>query len=366
MRNVTVKNSLSRLRDRNLANVVRTLYYEPKLTLAEVAERVQLKRATVSVLLHQLVESELVREEGRRQDTGGRHAREFEVNLDRFRAVGVDIHRRGVRVVLTDLGGHIRAEADEPLNPGTSPVDIATRLIRRLLDGADRPVVGIGVGVPGPVDVERGVVRMPPNFPSMENVPLRRILAERFGVPVMVDDDARTRALAEWMLGGHPPSENLAYISVGTGIGAGLVVQGNMFYGVHGIAGQIGHVTVDPEGPRCSCGNVGCLEAVVLPLLSEGRENLAVAARYLAIGLLTLANLIDPNIIVLGGEAVEAHPGLLDEVKAYIDRYAVFAPLTLARGNVKHAAAVGAAMMGVKRLLDHPATVIRGEEATAP
>ena len=193
-------------------------------------------------------------------------------------------------------------------------------------------VIGIGLGVPGPIDVGTGVLGSTAILPGWAGTNPREELAARTGVPVHVDNDANLGALGEQVWGSGRGVEDLAYIKVASGVGAGLVINGQIYRGPGGTAGEIGHITLDESGPVCRCGNRGCLETFtaaryVLPLLHsshgtgltmarvvrlarEGdpgcRRVIADIGRHIGSGVAKLCNLLNPSRVVLGGDLAEA------------------------------------------------------------
>jgi len=142
------------------------------------------------------------------------------------------------------------------------------------------PVSGIAIGVPGPVDFKRGVVRFTPNLPGWQNVPMRDILLEKFKVPVFVGNDADVAALAEHRFGAGRGVADMIYMTISTGIGGGLIFNNRLFTGGNGLGGEIGHIVVDMNGPLCGCGNSGCLEVMAsgTAIARLARERLAAGA----------------------------------------------------------------------------------------
>ncbi|MDD5774005.1 MAG: ROK family protein, partial [bacterium] len=124
-------------------------------------------------------------------------------------------------------------------------------------------VAGIAVGCPGPVNIKKGIVSKPPNLPGWGNVPMRTIISKAWAVPVFIENDANAAALGENWLGAGRGSKNMVCITLGTGVGGGIVIDEKIFHGATGIAGEIGHITIEPEGRKCNCGNNGCLERYV-------------------------------------------------------------------------------------------------------
>lgn len=188
-------------------------------------------------------------------------------------------------------------------------------------------IAGIGVGCPGPVDVKKGIVSTPPNLPGWGKVPIRNEISKAWGIPVFIENDANAAALGENWLGAGKGSKILVCITLGTGVGGGIVMDGNIFHGATGVAGEIGHITIEPNGRKCNCGNNGCLERYVgrqaieeemLRLLGEkgspkelgalARTNNKNACKIIEnigekIGIVTadIADFINPEIIVIGG-----------------------------------------------------------------
>jgi len=230
---------------------------------------------------------------------------------------------------------------------------------------AGHKVLRIGIGFGGPVDQKRGVVLTSHHVPGWDGFPLRSVMEGRYDVPAILDNDANAAALGELLFGAGRGQHNLLYVNVGTGIGAGVIVNGALYHGEHGMAGELGHVTVEPDGPVCACGKRGCLEAVASgrsfgrrareaaardpaagaaiiaeaggnPRAIEGPHVMAAAAKgdalarrliaelaeYLGRALGNAANLLDPGMIVVGGGLSEAGDALFgplaERVKAHL------------------------------------------------
>ncbi len=212
----------------------------------------------------------------------------------------------------------------------------------------DLTVVRIGVGFGGPVDFEKGVVYLSHHVQGWENFPLRDELENRFGIPTSVDNDANAGTLGEWIFGAGRSVEDLLYVNIGTGIGGGIISGGNLVRGWKNLAGEIGHMTVKPDGPICTCGRKGCLEALasgsaigregterfgrpmkseeVFQLAEQGNEIakqiLVEAIEALAFAIGAAANLFNPRRVILGGGVGEAPEHLLVEpLKERLPRY---------------------------------------------
>ncbi|MGQ9573146.1 MAG: ROK family protein [Dehalococcoidia bacterium] len=222
-----------------------------------------------------------------------------------------------------------------------------------------RDLAGVGICSPGPCDIEAGVVRGAPNLPDWRNVPICRYVEERLGVCTRLENDATAAALGEHVYGAGRGCHHLIYMTVSTGIGGGLIIDEKVYRGATGLAGEIGHMTIEPDGPRCGCGNRGCLEALAsgTAIAARGRELVAQggsallarlaeeegrvtgemvcraaeegdgpsrdiierAGHYLGIGLANLVNIFNPEIIVIGGGMAKAGELLLGPARAEME-----------------------------------------------
>ena len=183
--------------------------------------------------------------------------------------LGIDIG--GTNLVVGSVaedGGTLLATATEPTQAEAGASDVVDRLVglaeravaqtRREAPGAE--IIGVGVGAPGPLDTRRGIVLLTPNL-GWVNMPLRQIIHDRVGLPAALDNDANCAVLGEWWVGAARGARHAIGITIGTGIGGGLILDGRLYDGASDVAGEIGHTTIDTEGRRCKCGNYGCLEA---------------------------------------------------------------------------------------------------------
>jgi glucokinase len=183
--------------------------------------------------------------------------------------LGIDIG--GTNLVVGSVaedGSAMVASASEPTHSEAGATDVVDRLVglaeraiattRREAPGAE--ILGVGVGAPGPLDTKRGIVLLTPNL-GWVNMPLRQLIHDRLGLPAALDNDANCAVLGEWWVGAARGARHAIGITIGTGIGGGLIVDGRLYHGASDVAGEIGHTTIDTEGRRCKCGNYGCLEA---------------------------------------------------------------------------------------------------------
>ncbi|WP_031508875.1 ROK family transcriptional regulator, partial [Streptomyces megasporus] len=345
--------SQSSLHRANLERVVRAVRMAGSLTQAEIARTTGLSAATVSNIVRELRDNGTV--EVTPTSAGGRRARSVSLSGDAGIVVGVDFGHSHLRVAVGNLAHQVLAEEAEPFDVDVSAsqgFDRAEQLVERLIASTGfgrEKVIGMGLGVPGPIDVETGALGSTAILPGWAGANPREEMAARLGVQVHVDNDANLGALGELVWGSGRGARDLAYIKVASGVGAGLVINGQIYRGPGGTAGEIGHITLDESGPVCRCGNRGCLETFtaapyVLPLLrpSHGpeltmtemvrlaragdpgcRRVVADIGRHVGSGVANLCNLLNPSRVVLGGDLAEAGELVLDPIRDSVSRYAI-------------------------------------------
>ncbi|MFI7382964.1 ROK family protein [Streptomyces sp. NPDC049813] len=319
--------NLTALRGHNAALVLDLLRTagEGGISRLELAERTGLTPQAVSKITARLRGEGLVVEAGRRASTGGKPRTVLGLVAGAGHAVGLHLDRDELRAVLTDLAGTVVAARRAPLDlgAGADAVLAATACeVNALLregEGAGaevgagagaggRSVLGVGVAVPGPLDHAEGVLHRVTGFPQWDGFPLRDALAERLGLPVVVDKDTNAAALGLALEGAAGAgARSFAYLHLGTGLGAGLVLGGALYRGARTGAGEFGHQVIQLDGPRCGCGSRGCIEALCLAAVAAGGERgLDEAARVLGEGAGNLVSLLDIDAVLLGGRTVSA------------------------------------------------------------
>jgi predicted NBD/HSP70 family sugar kinase len=261
-------------KNHNSRLVLKTIYNGGEVSRAEVARLTGLTRPTVSTIVTDLLNSDLVIEIGQGPSAGGKRPTLLSVNGDGRHLLAVDLSGDEFRAARLNLTGTIEARATLPAAGlrGEEALACVYQLIETLLPTSS-PLLGIGVATPGLVDPHDGIVLRAVNL-GWVGLPLRDLLEARFRHPVYVANDSHMAALAEYTFGDETTSENLIVIRVGRGIGAGIILSGRPFYGDGFGAGEIGHVVVDPAGELCTCGNRGCLEATssIRAVLSQADE----------------------------------------------------------------------------------------------
>ncbi|MFE1950138.1 ROK family transcriptional regulator [Streptomyces sp. NPDC059524] len=306
--------NLAALRGHNAALVLDLLRTagEPGISRLELAERTGLTPQAVSKITARLRADGLVVEAGRRASTGGKPRTVLRLVAGAGHAVGLHLDRDELRTVLTDLAGDVVAARRAPLDLGagadavltTAACEIDQLLAEGEAAGGDS-VLGVGVAVPGPLDHAGGVLHRVTGFPQWDGFPLRDALAERLGLPVVVDKDTNAAALGLALVGAAGEGgRSFAYLHLGTGLGAGLVLDGALYRGERTGAGEFGHQVIQLDGPPCECGNRGCIEAICLAAVAAG--DVEEAARVLGEGAGNLVGLLDIDAVLLGGRTVSA------------------------------------------------------------
>lgn len=299
------------------------------------------------------MEGGFLSEAGRGDSTGGRRPTLLSLRPDFGRLVGVHLGTFNVRIALTDFQGNLIAYVKDRSHAAEGPeaaLRHLTELIDRMLEGqglTPADLNGIGIGISGVLERRTGTTLYWPKLPRWINVPVKTTLEERYKTQVALEDTSRTRALAEFWFGGCNNAKHFIFIAIGAGTGAALFLNGSLYFGVGGFAGEFGHISVAANGPICSCGNRGCLETLVSAsvLLRKARHALSIGASetllriaqgnsqnvtlemlaqatregdrftrrmlsemgaYLGQGIVGLVNLLNPELIVLGGGVASA------------------------------------------------------------
>ena len=394
------------LRPHNLALVLQHIATGEPVTRARLAAATGLTKTTVSSLVDDLVSARLVVELGpEARGEIGRPGSALALDPSGYAGIGLEINVDYIAVCLANLVGevrYLRTRARD--NRSQSPAKVLGRAVRMIgtalarAEAARLTVAGLGVAVPGPVETDSGLLRLAPNL-GWVDVPVAAILADRLAghdLAVVVDNEANLAALGELWFGGHHDLADFIHVSGEIGVGGGVVLSEELFRGVRGFAGEIGHVVVQPDGPRCRCGARGCLEQVagqeailraagltgavgtsigqpggsVAELLARARAGdpatlraVESAGRALGIGLSATVNVVDPSTVVLGGLYAALEPWLRGPLLEELSERAIthrWSPVQLLASRLGPDAAVrGAAGVVVKRVLSEPAAVFR-------
>ncbi|MER5689122.1 ROK family transcriptional regulator [Streptomyces sp. NPDC002205] len=246
------------------ARLLRLLRDHGPQSRVALGDLVELSRSKLAFEIDRLLETGLVVPDGLAASRGGRRSHNVRVSPS-LRFLGVDIGATSVDVAVTNAELDVLGHVAEPLDVRDGPVAVVERvlaLVGKLREaGLAEHFDGAGIGVPGPVRFPEGVPVAPPIMPGWNGFPVREAMSQELGCPVLVDNDVNLMALGEQQAGVARSVRDFLCVKLGTGIGCGIVVGGEVHRGVTGSAGDIGHIQVDPDGPRCACGNTGCLEA---------------------------------------------------------------------------------------------------------
>jgi predicted NBD/HSP70 family sugar kinase len=387
------------VRGRRLPDLaLQTIWYEQRISRADLSRRLDVSRSTASQLVNELLATEFVAEVGSGPSRGGRRPVLLEFQDDARLILGVDMGATHVAVALTNLRGRILAW-NEKMHPVRSDPEGTRVLIEQLCEacladvpGAARALQGIGVAVPAPVDHLDPMQLSSIVLPAWDGRSGFESLEARFGAPVFVENDANLGALAEGWWGAARGLEDFTYIKLATGIGAGLMVGGEISRGVSSAAGEIGHVSIDPNGEPCLCGNRGCLvtfvggEALVRraqaglahapdSLLAGGevtpgaieqaalaRDRLAVsvvreAAHHLGVAIAGLMNLLNPGAVILGGSLVRLGNDLLQPLRTTVAQRTLISSVAASEIRISElgpqGTSLGAATMVLAAALRH-------------
>ena len=318
-------------------------------TRAELAGATGLARSTVAQRVDLLIADDLVREVGEGPSTGGRPPAVLGFNPNAGIVLVADMGATHSRLAVSDLAGEPLEELSANLDIALGPevvLDWVATGFEDLIAASDRDpgdVRGIGVGVPGPIEFAAGRAVNPPIMPGWHDYPIRDRFTETYGVPVLVDNDVNIMALGEhWVM--TPPVDDFLFVKVGTGIGSGLILGGTLQRGAQGAAGDVGHVLAGGADVLCRCGNVGCLEAAaggaalardlaakghatrngrdVVALVREGNHDaiqaVRDAGRLIGRVLASTVNLLNPAMIMIGGDLADAGEQLLAGIREVV------------------------------------------------
>jgi glucokinase-like ROK family protein len=357
------------LRQSNRQTLLTLLYFHEPITRLDLSQLSGLSPATVTNVITELLRDEVIVEAGAEESQGGRPRVALGINLQRGYFIGVEVGETHIHVELFDIKlntiSHRRQEVSESENQPEQIVHHLVETIEHLLAETRIPqdrIIGVGIGIPGIVDRVSGVSIVAPNW-GWEQIPLLDLLTPRLQMPILLENGAKAMGLAEMWFGAGKGLEDLAVLLVGTGMGAGIIVQGELYHGSTNSAGEWGHTCIEVHGRPCRCGSRGCIEAYVgsrgiiarlreadpnHPALQQGshqaiisalceaaehgdpaaQQLLSSTAEYLGVGIANLINLVNPELIVLGGwsgRLMGKH--ILPELRRTISAYALKAPL---------------------------------------
>ncbi|MEX2461016.1 MAG: ROK family transcriptional regulator [Paenibacillaceae bacterium] len=346
-----ITGDLNLIKKINTSIVLDVIVRQYPISRARISKITGLTKATVSSLVNSLITSHMVTESGMGKSSGGRKPVMLLFNKSAGYAIGIDLDIHCISGVLTDLEGNIVDKIKLDLRSLSVDAVVADLklCIRQLIERSPQcpyGIIGIGIGVPGMVN-EAGTIVFAPNL-AWENVSIHQIIAEEFSIPVTIDNEANAGAVGEKQFGAGKSSSNMIYVSLGVGIGTGIIIKNELYRGFSGISGEMGHVTIEAHGRKCRCGNIGCWElyasenallekAKALSFASADKpptiqeligfaeagnqeviQMLVQMGQYLGMGIINIMNTFNPELIIIGSRLTAAEPWLLKPIQQMI------------------------------------------------
>lgn len=355
------------IQELNRSIILNTIRQHGPISRSDIAKKIGVSPTTVTAAVHELIQQGLVIEDGTGESSGGRKPILLKFAPDSKQILAVSITNTDITVGEVNLGAEVKRKSTYTFADfrEQNVIDYTVQAIRQFKDECEegRAWIGISVIAPGIVDTKKGVIRYNSRL-NLHDVPLKAVLEEAFGIEVWIDNDVNALVLAEKKFGGYDHVENMIYVKLGDGVGAGMIVNGEIYRGLSGGAGEFGHMSIDRAGIRCECGNRGCIDTYinwpavysrVVMDLTRGKpsimtewingdyskltpellnrailngDHLAMevmedVARYLANGLINLINLMNPSVIVIGGEVFQGNERFRSYVHALISDHSM-------------------------------------------
>lgn len=352
----TLGNNNSDLTEMNRSAIVKILQRREVCSRADMAKEMGLTQASITKIVAVLIEMGIVSEVGSIRGNGNRRSIGLKLNAERNQIIGVKFARHMFAVGVFDISGKFYTQQETEYSIDQDEKTVLSAMKKQIHDMLKKykDVVAIGLTLPGPYLRNEGRIAMVTRMPIWHNINFIKEFKNEFSKPLFIEQDANAGALAEWWFGNHErPLHTLAYLLAGEGLGSGVVENGNLLLGKQGTASELGHISVDVRGPRCECGNFGCLEMYcsapamlkkaqqrVPECFEEGCQNRADAcnavfmaarggnkkaleivheiAEYLGYGCVTLINAYNPDIIVIGDSVSQGGDLLLPIIKEVV------------------------------------------------
>ncbi|UOQ87480.1 ROK family transcriptional regulator [Gracilibacillus salinarum] len=358
-----LRGSFQWMKSLNKSIILNKIRTSGSISRAQIAKETQLTPPTVGTIVKELLEQGLIKESQLGASQGGRKPTMLVLNTTGFYIIGIDVGPEDIQFVISDLSGDIIDGQEQPLTTGIQKqdflqmlLDVVTQLIQK---HSSLQFIGIGVAMHGVVDADQGISIFAPNL-NLRDVAIKQHLEAHFDMDVKVENDAKALALGEAWFENKTTHSSMIAVNVGRGIGAGIVIDGKLFSGEHGIAGEIGHMMIDLKGKRCTCGNDGCLQTIAsgpaigeraMELLRQGnpsllseypepitaelvhqaaveedqlaKDILKEAGSYLGIALTNLIHVCNPSSIIIGGGVAQAGDFILDPIVQTIQSRAI-------------------------------------------
>ncbi len=345
------------LRAHNLSLALNLIRERGSITRAELITLTKLSAPTISSLVNVLIDSDFVREAGIGVSSGGRRPIVLEFNYDARHVIGIDMGATHITCLLVNLNGQIIARQMRRMDVIGQPkpsLEAINSMIFQVTSQSNvnmEDILGIGLTVPAPLNDDHNGTFLTYYMPAWKDIRPAEQINKSYSLPIYMENDANAAAIAEKWWGSGQGYDSLAYIKIGTGVGSGLVINNEIYRGSSGSAGEIGHTTIETNGRLCRCGNQGCMESYVgLPgILMDARNGLSNdpewesqlnklslaqiiqaakdgnavciqliqhAGKYLGIGMANMINLVNPGLLIIGGDLTEAGDILMDPVRS--------------------------------------------------
>lgn len=383
-----------KIQSMNRTLLLNLLRKEGVCSRAHLASISQLKQATITYLINDFMKWNIVKETGLISGNKGRRSIGITINDQNYGVLAVRLARKNFSVGIFDLCGKVVQLNRTDISPDATPNQILSSIIEQghqlITDMPDRKILLIGMALPGPYSFKKGRIELMTGVVGWDEVDIKLQMEEQFQIPVLIEQDANCGALAQfWYTDTSLQDKLLVYIAVGQGIGAGIINNGEIVHGSIGAAGEIGHTTINFNGPKCSCGNTGCLETYCSSIVFTNRvnqvfhstspfsfkdaralmqgKNQIVTDIYkdicdkLSIGIVNIINSLNPSIIVIGDELCHVDPELMlaqinkniqEKILPGISEETTICTSFIGAGNdsIVH----GAAVLAIKELFSNP------------
>lgn len=397
-RDLTGGKNLEDIQEMNRSLVIRMLHRMKVCSRAKLAMETGLKQATITNIIGDLINWGLVYETGIIEGDKGRRSIGIALDNAAYKVIGIRLTRKYVSIGLFDIGGTLyssrQARIETSAGSDAAVKKMKDMIAETLKEAENDKVIGIGMGIPGPFFRREGRIVLMTEFPGWEHVGILEEIQSAFSLPVYIEHDANCAAIAEWWYGPHHRDDGtMIYIAAGQGIGAGIVIDGKLYRGSLGIAGEIGHTSIDYNGPLCECGNRGCLEMYCSSLalshyidsikadypdsLLKAQTSSAVFAAamqgdtlalkvierismFLGIGITNLVNSFNPDVVIIGDDLKDMGDLLLKGVCSTVkDRTlnSIYNELKIELCSFEgDPVLVGASALALNRILENPST----------
>ncbi|SDK22343.1 ROK family transcriptional regulator [Sediminibacillus albus] len=399
MKKTSTRSNADIMKKQNRTVVMHELRKHGPVSKADLAERTELSFMSISNIVQELLAADIIEESGMGASLGGRKPALYRLST-KNQVISVDINVDNIQAAKINIRGEVIDTVSKSIHNQEEQASITDHvhlLVDQLLGSCKERTKGIGVSSPGPVDSQQGMILTPPNLKEIGHLKIAEQLESRHRLPVVVERDANAAALGEHWFGSSQKKDSMLYVLADQGIGGGLIVQGEIYRGFLNGAGEIGHHTIDMNGPKCSCGSYGCLETfasgialikkaeiekqrltskvsssidreqeikleAIFTAANQGdalaKQLLEEAANYLGVGIANAANILNPEEIIIGGAIMHGYPLGLETITHIVNNRSLYDKhnkTIIKRSQFKEdAQLIGAAAAIIDHLFMHP------------